>query len=106
MQNKKPKLTLATISALGVLLVGYTLLVLVIIFREEINLAFTPVPMMAEVEVASVSLPEAIPEPKTDTEQSSYISQVLEDPSNLRQEYLLPGQAYLEGKTTSFLVGF
>ncbi len=85
---------------------GYTLLVLVIIFREEINLAFTPASVMAEVEVASVDLPEAVPEPKTDTEQSSYISQVLADPSNLRQEYLLPGQAYLEGKTTDFLVGF
>lgn len=106
MKNKKPKLTLVTISALAVLMAGYTLLVLVIIFREEINLAFTPAPVMAEVEVASVDISEAVPEPKTDTEQLGYINQVLADPGNLQQKYLLPGRAYLEGKTTSFLMGF
>ena len=109
MQNKKPKLTLATISALAVLMVGYTLLVSVIIFSEEINLALTTEPILAEVEIASASEAQLIIEPQPSEEQISYIEQVLNNPTNIQPQVskdLLPAEAMRQGKTTDFLMGF
>jgi hypothetical protein len=124
-------------TALGFIITGYILLVGIIFFREEINMALDHLntPAMASVEavkpptafsgvppktvIAESSLPtytQPIVEPQPlraggpqgpEATYDEYVQKILNDPDNfVRPERILPGRAYLEGKTTKFLVGF
>lgn len=110
---KIPKLNirLATIGALSVLFIGYALLIAVIVFREEINLALTPAtPAVAGIEVASVQSSQSVDQISSSLQsRADYVQQLLNNPQNF-QPYsstsLLPAEARALGEQTSFLIGF
>ena len=92
-----------TASMIFILLVGYLSLALVIVFSEEIN-AVLAEPKTAEVAVESLA-PSFVIEPPPPNPAA--LQPVLNHSINLAPtERPLPGQAYLEGKTTKFLMGF
>lgn len=100
-------------TAIGFIVVGYVLLVGIIFFREEINLAldYINTPAMASVETKSLAttpLPLAISQiSKQEQARNEHIQKILDNPKNFaKPERILPGRAYLEGKQTTFLIGF
>lgn len=100
---------MATLGTLFVLLLGYTLLILVIIFKEEINLTLASAPVLAEVKVASAAESQPVVQETINTEQMEYIRQTLGDPNNIQPSPvtngLLPAEAHRQNKDTKFLMG-
>lgn len=114
MTNFKTKfISLLSPTVIGFIVMGYILLVSVIFFSEEINLAldYINTPAMASVETKSLAtapLPISISQiSEQEQARDEHIQKILENPNNFERPVKLTlDRAILEGKRTKFLIGF